>query len=99
MKTTLPRQKKDKWFIVLLAIMLYSLVYMFVLNASLLPYNWGNFRLWVNVIALALSVYGDIWVFRIYLSSIVRHNKKIIELEEKLVNHPDIKKAVEDILK
>lgn len=95
----LTRPKTDRWFLIILGIMLYTLISQLWGFGSLLPGNWGNINLWLRILACIIAVYGDIWVIRIYLGSITKQKRQLDKLETELKNHNDVKKIVEDILK
>jgi len=70
------KPKLDKWFLIVLAVILWTLCSQMFNLASALSCNWANFNLWCRVIACGIAIYGDIWVFRIYISSAIKEAKR-----------------------
>ena len=91
--------KYDKWFIMILGIMLWTLTSQLTNLAWLLPGNWLNLTLWSRVIASGLAIYGVVWVFRMYVSNLRRQTRRLRLLEEKLKDQPEIRALVVDVLK
>jgi len=70
------KPKLDRWFLIVLAIILWTLCSQMFNLTSALAFNWTSFNLWCRVIACGIAIYGDIWVLRIYISGAIREAKR-----------------------
>ena len=65
------RYKFDKWFLCILAVLLWQLAYiLFSKYAIAIPQNWTNFAFWLSMLAVIIAILGWIWLFRIYIRSV-----------------------------
>ena len=65
-----PKRKYDIWFLIILAVIVWSLARQLVDYAFLIPYNLSNISLWARTIATAIAIYGTIWITKIYIRQI-----------------------------
>ena len=92
------RVKYDRWFLMVLAIMLWTLTSHLVGLLSLLPYNLANLNLWARTLASGLGIYGTIWVLRMYLTHVRQTARRIDELDEMLKDEPELKRKIIEVL-
>ena len=74
------KARYDYWFLMVLAVMLYSLTTAMVNYGSLLALNLANITLWARVLANAIAIFGVMWIFVIYVRSVriaAKHGKGI----------------------
>lgn len=70
------RLKYDVWFLVVLAVILWSLATQLFNNATVLGLDLTNIHSWARTIATGLAVYGAFWILQIYLRSLKAATKK-----------------------
>jgi len=90
--------KYDKWFLIILAVLLYTLVNQLFALTSWLPGNWANFSLWLKVIANGIATFGVIWVVRMYIINTRRQFRRNERLEKAVEEHPELKGIIKDIM-
>lgn len=69
MKQTKTKPKYDLWFLLVLAVMLYTVVTQLVNFCGLLAVNLLNLGLWARIIATGIATYGVIWIFQMYVKN------------------------------
>ena len=93
------KKRVDRWFVIILGIMLYTLASQLWGMGTMIAYNLGNFTFWMKIVGCLIAIYGNIWVIRIYLSSIIKQNRRMALLDEKLKGNPELQGIVRDILR
>ena len=89
----------DKWFLIVLMILLFTLATNLVDLSRSLYYDWGNFNRWVRTIACLVAVFGNVWVIKLYLNSTRQKARRIEKLDAVLKDQPEIKAQIIEILK
>jgi hypothetical protein len=72
-----PRRKLklDRWFMVFMALLLWTLSTILFRYAFDLPYNLANYQLWLRMLAIIIAIFGWIWLFKIYVASVRAKSK------------------------
>lgn len=65
-----PRLKLDKWFMVFMALLLWSLGNILFQSAFELPYNLTNPQIWFKMLGIIIAIFGWVWLFKIYVASV-----------------------------
>ena len=98
MEKTKTKVRFDKWFLVVLGIILWTLCSQAVNLALVLPGSWANFNLWCRLIACCIAIYGDVWVFRMYISNTKRQARRNEQIGKAIKEHPELKSIINDIM-
>jgi len=69
------RLKLDRWFMVFMALLLWTLSTILFRYAFDLPYNLANPQLWLRMMAIIIAIFGWVWLFKIYVASVKAKNK------------------------
>lgn len=93
------KPRLDRWFLLVIAMMIWTLIMQVTSLGAQLAVNLADFYLWCRTIASVIALFGIIWVFRIYLSTAVNQARQIKALEEALKDQPEVKEIVINILK
>lgn len=97
MKQKKIKPKYDKWFLVVLAILLWTLTGQLFTLASQLPNNWSNLNMWCKVIACTIALYGNIWVIRMYISNIKIQARRKNRIAQAIKEHPELESIINEI--
>jgi len=90
--------KYDKWFLVILAVLLWTIVNQLFSLTSWLPGNWANLNLWFKIIASCIATFGVCWVIKIYISNAKRQAARIFRIEQAIKDHPELAGIIKDII-
>lgn len=93
------KPKLDKWFLVVLAILLWTLATQLFNLALLVSDNPANFNLWARIIGSGIAIYGAVWVIRIYIGSAIKKARKARKIEEAIEAHPELEELINDLTK
>lgn len=89
--------KYDKWFLIVLVILLYTLMKLMIDLIGVIPYNLTNIGLWLRLAACLIAIYGNVWVFRMYISNTRRQARRNERTEKAIKEHPELKDIINDI--
>lgn len=70
-----PRLKLDRWFMMFMALLLWSLSTILFRYAFDLPYNLLNPQLWFRMLGIIIAIFGWVWLFKIYVASVRSKDK------------------------
>ncbi len=90
--------KYDKWFLMVLAILLWTLANQLFSLTSWFPGNWANFNLWGRVLANLIAVFGVVWVLRMYLRNTRRQAKRKDKIAAEIEKHPELEESIKRIM-
>ena len=90
--------KYDKWFLIVLAILLWSLVSQLFTLGSWLPGNWANLNLWLRIVANGIAVFGVVWVLRMYLRNTKRQARRKDRIAAEIEKHPELEGVIKEIM-
>lgn len=96
--------KYDRWFLIILAILLYTLIRQLFEIAPWLLLNWIYIDLWprvnfsLRIVALCIAIFGVIWVVRMYISNTKRQARRNERTQKALEEHPELKGIINDTM-
>jgi DNA-directed RNA polymerase subunit RPC12/RpoP len=65
-----------------MALLLWSLATMMFNYAQAIPYNLSNPQIWFRILAIIIAIFGWIWLFKIYVSSVRAKQKATMKCPE-----------------
>lgn len=92
------RIKYDKWFVLVLLVLLWTLATQLIDIATVMPYNLTNISLWARLIASSVGLFGAVWVLRSTLTGAKKQQTRITKLDIALKDQPELRKQIIDIL-
>ena len=90
--------KYDKWFLVVLAILLWTLANQMFSLTSWLPGNWANFNLWGKIAANFIAIFGVVWVTRMYVVNTKRQARRKDKIAAEIEKHPELEGIIKEIM-
>lgn len=96
--------KYDKWFLIILAILLYTLISQLFEIAPWLLLNWtgitwqSQLNLSLRVVALCIAIFGVIWVVKMYIINTKMQAGRNERTRKAIEEHPELKDIIKDIV-
>jgi len=90
--------KYDRWFLIVLAILLWTLVRQLFGLTDILPGNWANINLWLRVAANLIAIFGVLWVIRMYVRNTKRQTRRNERIAKEVEKRPELKGIINDII-
>jgi len=81
------KRKFDRWMILVFAILLWALGTILVQYGFMIPALYGSYQFWLRLIAVIIAVLGWIWVFRIYLRTVLARFRTTLDYVQDCHNH------------
>ena len=88
----------SRWFLIILAIVLYTVITQLYALTTWLPGNWANFTLWSKIFASSIAAFGVVWIIRMYLKNTKRQFKRKLKIRQAIIDHPELAEVLKDIL-
>ncbi len=92
------KAKYDRWFLIVLAILLWTLVNQLFALCSWLPGNLASFNLWARIIANCIATFGVLWVIKMYIMNTKRQARRKDKIAEEIEKHPELKDILKEIM-
>ncbi len=90
--------KYDYWFLIVLAVLLWTLANQMFSLTSWLPGNWANFNLWGRIAANFIAIFGVVWVTRMYVVNTRRQAKRKKRIATEIEKHPELEESIKRIM-
>lgn len=96
--------KYAKWFLIVLAILLYTLVRQLFEIAPWLLLNWACIDLWLRInfslriIANCIALFGVIWVIRMYIKNTKMQARRKERIGKAIEEHPELEGIIKNIM-
>ena len=89
--------KYDKWFLIVLTILLWSLCRQLFGLIGVIPYDLANYGLWLRLVACGIAIFGVLWVVKMYIMNTKRQARRNERIEKAIRKYPELKGIIKDI--
>lgn len=90
--------KYELWFLIVLAVLLWTLINQLFALCSWLPCDWANLNLWLRIVANCVATFGVLWVTRMYIINVKKQARRKERTEKAIEEHPELKDIINDIM-